>query len=129
MSVEENKAIVKKWEDALHSRDEQTIVNTAQDVFAPKFTKNHEAFTARQYGEHIAPITKMFPTGWHSLYVGEGDYVVSVQQWPFRYKDKSWEVNATRLVCSKIQNGKIVEHKATQDFEQLKKFADDGKLA
>ena len=132
MSAEKNKAIVKKWEDAVFSCDAEKIKKTAKAVFAPEFFMNYETRTADKEGEHWAEMTKDSDPNELERKVkvvhriGEGDYVLSFLEMVFRYKDKTWNFPISRFVQYKIQNGEIVEYRAANNRSGLQRRVDDG---
>ena len=131
---EENKAIVRKLMDAFFSYDEDTVKKTAKEVFGPSIKTNTGSSTPEKRGETMAKWISTFENreefkrNFKEILIAEGEYVVGFQQWPLTYKDKVWDVNVTRLVVFRIQNGKIVEMRGTNNRSDLEKAADVGKF-
>ena len=132
MSVEENKEIVKKWEDAIFTCDPETIKNAANEAFAPEFFMGFKLRTSQEQGEHWSNLlrdrTPESLSDFQVFHIGEGDYVVSFFQRPFQYKDRTWDFTVTRLILHKIQNGKIVEYRAANNSGDLRKRVDEGEI-
>ena len=134
MSLEENKAIVKNWEDAIFTCDAATIRKAAKEVFAPQIAHEWETRTAEKQGEHWAGLMADKDTNdlKRNLKVvcriAEDDYVVTYYSWVFRYKDRTWPFNANRLILYKVQNGKVVEYQAANNRLNLQRMIDEGKI-
>lgn len=131
MSVEKNKDIVKKWDNTLFGCDENNIIITAKELFAPEFTIFNERHTSESYGKAFA---KIMGNNWNPedtkrlkiTYIGEGDSVVSVHELPFEYKNRTWD--GLRIVYHKIKKGKIVDIKPVNNFQDIRKQVDNGEI-
>ena len=135
MSTEENKAIVKKWEDALSTCDEETIKSTAKEVFAPEFSRGYKMATPERQGEIMAGFLKNtnpkeFKRDVKIVYrFAEDDCVVNMLDMKLNYKDKTWGFPVTRFELFRIQNGKIVEYRGADNRLHLREQIDKGQIS